>query len=252
VPGQSGQALPDPRGVPEERPTDGDLLRRHVSGDKDAFGLLFLRHRDRLWAVALRTLADADEAADALQDAMISAFRRAGDFRGDSAVTTWLHRIVVNACLDRLRRKAARPATSGMDERTLDALAAGAASPHHADHAADTETSLDVLAALRTLAYEQRAALVLVDMLGYSVADAAEVLGVSTGTVKSRCARGRARLLPRLAHLRGAPRADHGAATQTQPAQTQPAQTQPAQTQAARNQPASPRVSAGEGGDSQA
>ncbi len=240
MPGQSGQALPDPRGAPEQRLTDSDLLRRHVSGDKDAFGLLFLRHRDRLWAVALRTLADADEAADALQDAMISAFRRAGDFRGDSAVTTWLHRIVVNACLDRLRRKAARPATSGMDERTLDALAVGAPGPHHADHAANTETSLDVLAALRTLAYEQRAALVLVDMLGYSVADAAEVLGVSTGTVKSRCARGRARLLPRLAHLRGAPRGDHGAATQA------------AQAQPGRNQPGGPRVSAGEGGDSQA
>jgi RNA polymerase sigma factor (sigma-70 family) len=89
--------------------------------------LLFLRHRDRLWAVALRTLADADEAADALQDAMISAFRRAADFRGESAVTTWLHRIVVNACLDRMRRKAARPATNGMDERALDALARGPA-----------------------------------------------------------------------------------------------------------------------------
>src|SRR5258707_2315844 len=84
--------------------SDADLLRRHVAGDPDAFGELFLRHRDRLWAVAVRTLADPEEAADALQDAMISAFRRAGSFRGDSAVTTWLHRIVVNACLDRLRR----------------------------------------------------------------------------------------------------------------------------------------------------
>ncbi|HWN63471.1 MAG TPA: sigma factor, partial [Streptosporangiaceae bacterium] len=78
--------------MPEVTPTDGELLRRHVGGDQEAFGLLFTRHRDRLWAVALRTLADADEAADALQDAMISAFRRAADFRGESAVTTWLHR----------------------------------------------------------------------------------------------------------------------------------------------------------------
>ena len=60
-------------------------------------------------------------------------------------------------------------------------------------------------AALRTLPPDQQAALVLVDMLGYSVADAAEILGVSQGTVKSRCARGRARLLPRLAHLRNQP-----------------------------------------------
>jgi RNA polymerase sigma-70 factor (ECF subfamily) len=129
---------------------------------------------------------------------MISAFRRAGSFRGDSAVTTWLHRIVVNACLDRLRRKAARPA-DGADERTLDSLAMDRA---RSDSASDSDTSLDVRAALRTLPPDQQAALVLVDMLGYPVADAAEVLGISQGTVKSRCARGRARLAPRLAHLR--------------------------------------------------
>jgi RNA polymerase sigma-70 factor (ECF subfamily) len=170
-----------------------------VAGDPEAFGQLFLRHRDRLWAVAIRTLADPEEAADALQDAMISAFRRADSFRGDSAVTTWLHRIVVNACLDRLRRKAARPAAGGTDERTLDHLAMGHAAP---DPATESDTSLDVAAALRTLPPDQQAALVLVDMLGYSVADASDVLGVSQGTVKSRCARGRARLLPRLAHLR--------------------------------------------------
>jgi RNA polymerase sigma factor (sigma-70 family) len=111
-------------GTDGERASDADLLRRHVAGDSDAFGELFRRHRDRLWAVALRTVCDPEEAADALQDAMISAFRRAADFRGDSAVTTWLHRIVVNACLDRLRRRAVRPVTSAGDEQALDALAA--------------------------------------------------------------------------------------------------------------------------------
>ncbi len=169
-----------------------------MSGDPDAFGTLFARHRDRLWAVAVRTLGDPDDAADALQDAMISAFRGAGRFRGDSAVTTWLHRIVVNACLDLLRRRAARPATSGLAAEALDAVAAG-----HGPAQPDTDTSLDVTAALRTLPPEQRAALVLVDMLGYPVAEAAAVLGISEGTVKSRCSRGRARLLPRLVHLRG-------------------------------------------------
>ena len=172
-----------------------------MNGDADAFGMLFTRHSGRLWAVAVRTLGDADEAGDALQDAMISAFRQASGFRGDSAVTTWLHRIVVNACLDRLRRRAARPAVTGLDERVMDALSPVA--PSGSDEAASADTALDVTAALRTLPPDQRAALVLVDMLGYPVADAAEVLGVSPGTVKSRCSRGRARLLPRLAHLRG-------------------------------------------------
>jgi len=163
--------------------------------------------------VAIRTLADPEEAADAVQDAMISAFRRASSFRGDSAVTTWLHRIVVNACLDRMRRRAVRPAASPGGEEALDSLALGHAVP---DPSAASDTALDVQAALRTLPPDQQAALVLVDMLGYSVADASEILGVSPGTVKSRCARGRARLLPRLAHLRRGP--DHPAA----PARPQP------------------------------
>ena len=177
---------------------DSELLRRHVAGDAEAFGELFRRHRDRLWAVALRTACDPEEAADALQDAMVSAFRRAGDFRGESAVTTWLHRIVVNACLDRLRRRAARPALSTGDEQAFEALVT-----QDNDPARSTDTRLDVDAALRMLPPPQRAALVVVDMLGFGVADAAIILDTSPGTVKSRCARARARLLPYLAHLQG-------------------------------------------------
>jgi RNA polymerase sigma-70 factor, ECF subfamily len=173
-----------------------------VAGDPAAFGTLFSRHRDRLWAVALRTLHDPEDAADALQEAMLSAFRRAAAFRGDAAVTTWLHRIVVNACLDQLRRKASKPAVPADDEAVLDALSQRSGGPA-ADPTSASDTALDVDAALQLLPAEQRAALVLVDMLGYSVATAAEVLGVSAGTVKSRCSRGRARLLPHLAHLRG-------------------------------------------------
>ena len=186
-----------------EWPSDIDLLRRHAAGDSEAFGELFRRHRDRLWAVALRTVCDPEEAADALQDAMVSAFRRAGDFRGDSAVTTWLHRIVVNASLDRLRRKASRPAVSAGDEQAFEAMWSQGADPAPA-----SDTRLDVDAALRILPPQQRAALVVVDMLGFSVADAAAILEISPGTVKSRCARARARLLPYVAHLRG----DGGAA----------------------------------------
>ncbi len=184
----------------EQGPSDAELLRRHIAGDVDAFGELFGRHQDRLWAVAVRTLGDPEEAADALQDAMIAAFRRADGFRGESAVTTWLHRIVVNAALDRMRRRAARPTTACQDEEALDTLATGGQSPK--DPSDSSDTAIDVRAALQQLAPEQHAALVLVDMLGYPVADAAQVLGVSEGTVKSRAARGRARLRPRLAHLR--------------------------------------------------
>jgi RNA polymerase sigma-70 factor (ECF subfamily) len=189
--------------------TDAELLKKHTAGDRDAFGQLFLRHKDRLWAVALRITCDPEEAGDALQDAMISAFRRAADFRGESAVTTWLHRIVVNASLDRLRRRPAQSVSwSGdPDELPIAESRPGAAEGTLAAGPARTEDSVDVRmdvdAALHTLPPPQRAALVLVDMLGYPVSDVAVILGVSEGTVKSRCARGRARLVPHLSHLRG-------------------------------------------------
>jgi len=177
---------------------DKQLVARHVAGDPDAFAELVRRHRDRLWAVAIRTLGNHEEAADALQDALLSAFRRADSFRGDAAVTTWLHRIVVNACLDRVRRTKSRPVDALPDDLDHHSLVASAPEP---DPVLEREARIDVLAALATLGGEQRAAIVLVDMEGYSVDEAATLLGCPAGTVKSRCARGRARLLPLLAHL---------------------------------------------------
>ncbi|MFB6676760.1 RNA polymerase sigma factor SigM [Streptomyces sp. NPDC056390] len=180
--------------------SDQDLLTRHVAGDKDAFGELVRRHRDRLWAVALRTLGDREEAADAVQDALVSAYRAAHTFRGQSAVTTWLHRITVNACLDRARKAASRKTSPVEDAERLEQLL----EPHESAAAPAERNDLhrELFEALGTLPIDQRAALVLVDMQGYPVAEAARVLGVPTGTVKSRCARGRARLLPLVTHLR--------------------------------------------------
>jgi len=183
---------------PVDARDDATLLDAHVAGDPDAFGVLFTRHRDRLWGVALRTMGNPEDAADALQDGMISAFRRADSFRGDAQVTTWLHRIVVNACLDRLRAQKVRAASALPDD--LEEYA-GRGSLTTADHAPDpAEVALQserralVLAALAALPAEQRAALILVDMEGYPVADVARMLDCAEGTVKSRCARGRARL----------------------------------------------------------
>ncbi|MGW2819969.1 RNA polymerase sigma factor SigM [Streptomyces sp. NPDC001443] len=180
--------------------SDQDLLTRHTAGDPDAFGELVRRHRDRLWAVALRTLGDREEAADAVQDALVSAYRAAHTFRGQSAVTTWLHRITVNACLDRARKAASRKTSPVDDTERLEQLL----EPHESASAPAERNDLhrELLEALGTLPPDQRAALVLVDMQGYPVAEAARVLDVPTGTVKSRCARGRARLLPLLTHLR--------------------------------------------------
>lgn len=166
---------------------DRDLLDRHLAGDPDAFGEIFRRHRDRMWAVALRVCRDHEIAADAVQDGFLSAFRRADTYRGDAAVTTWLHRIVVNACLDRLRR--VKPTGEWPREDIADAR----------DATAEVETRMVVEDALATLPEAQRLALVLVDMHGLSVREAAHILDVAEGTVKSRCARGRATLANLLA-----------------------------------------------------
>jgi RNA polymerase sigma-70 factor (ECF subfamily) len=183
-------------------PSDAELLRAHAAGDPDAFAELLHRHRDRLWAVALRTLADREEAADALQDALLSAHRSAAQFRGDSAVTTWLHRIVVNSCLDRLRRRRAHPTVPLPDGTPADEYGLRTGGPEPAAPATDHDTVLTVRAALAGLPADQRTAIVLVDLQGYPVAEVAGILGVAEGTVKSRCSRGRARLAVLLGHLR--------------------------------------------------
>lgn len=191
----TGRAADGPETGSVDRLSDADLLAAHTAGDPEAFSTLVHRHRDRLWAVALRTTGDPDEAADALQDALISAFRRADQYRGEAAVTTWLHRIVVNASLDRLRRRSVRttvPLPDDFDTRE----------PDPTDPIAAMELRWAITQALAELPEDQRAAVLLVDVEGYPVDEAARLLNCPPGTVKSRCSRGRARLATRLAGLR--------------------------------------------------
>lgn len=171
------------RSLVDETRSDADLLAAHVAGDRYAFEELFHRHRRHLYRLARLTTGDPEDAADALQEAMLSAHRHAASFRRDAAVGSWLHRIVVNACLDRLRRAKCRPVA----ELSEDFCPVG-------DRTGQVDTAIIVRRALMRLPIEQRAAVVAVDMQGYSVADTAALLGVAEGTVKSRCARGRARL----------------------------------------------------------
>jgi RNA polymerase sigma-70 factor (ECF subfamily) len=185
--------------APDQRELDAALLAAHVAGDPEAFGELVRLHRDRLWSVALRTTGDPEDAGDALQDALVSAYRNAASFRGEAAVTTWLHRIVVNACLDRMRRRRARP-TVPLPEEDGESGHRGLADPR--DDLDALELRMEIERALAALPADQRAAIVLVDVEGWSVAEAAQALGVPEGTVKSRCSRGRARLAVALAGLR--------------------------------------------------
>ncbi|WP_330234196.1 RNA polymerase sigma factor SigM [Nocardia sp. NBC_00508] len=180
--------------VPDEC-SDVELLRAHVGGQGQAFAVLLGRHHDHLWQTALRTSYTREDAADSLQDALLAAHRTAASFRGEAEVRSWLHAIVVNACLDRIRRNKTRRAVSLSVE--------GMPEPRYGrDEMAEVEMSMVIDQALFALPPEQRTALVAVDVEGYSVAEAAVLLGVAEGTIKSRCARARQRLKQRLDFLR--------------------------------------------------
>ncbi|MBC8092186.1 MAG: RNA polymerase sigma factor SigM [Pseudonocardia sp.] len=172
--------------------TDAELLAAHRVGDVTAFAELVGRHADRMWGVAVRTLDDVHEAADAVQEALLAAHRSAHLYRGDASVRTWLHRILVNTCIDRIRHERVRP-TVPWPVRDI-------ATP--VDATGELTTRMVVEDALCELSVDQRVAIVLVDVHGFGVGEVAQILDVPAGTVKSRCARGRTRLAAMLGHLR--------------------------------------------------
>jgi RNA polymerase sigma-70 factor, ECF subfamily len=177
--------VPDPR-------SDRELLAAHVAGHEGAFDEIVRRYAERLWLLAFRTLDHREDAADAVQETFVSALRGAARYRGESEVSTWLYRITMNACLDRIRRRRTR-STEPLAGHDL---------PMPRDGIDDHLTRLTVADALALLPDGQRLAVVLVDVHGFSITEAAEVLGVREGTVKSRCARARGRLAGLLGHLR--------------------------------------------------
>lgn len=175
-------------------PTDIELVGRVVSGDHDAFNTIMLRHEDRVFSVCLRITGDRDRALDATQETFLTVFRKAGQFKGDAALGTWIYRIAVNTCYDQLR-KAKRRRTDPIPDH-LDPVDPSA--ENEIDSAA---LRPEIRAALDKIPTDFRAAIVLSDIEGMSMTEVAQVLGVPAGTVKSRLFRGR-RLLAE--HL-GAP-----------------------------------------------
>lgn len=175
------------------QPSDAELIAAHRAGDREAFGRLVDRHAHQMWGVAVRMLGDPEDAADAVQDALVASYRRAGTYRGEASVRTWLYRILVNTCIDRLRHERSRP-TVPWPSREVPSRGP--------DQAAELATRMAVTDALALLPPEQRVAVVLVDVQGWPLLEVANVLGVPLGTVKSRCSRGRARLAQLLGYLR--------------------------------------------------
>lgn len=170
---------------------DAELLARVVDGDHDAFNEVMRLHEDRVFSVCLRIMRHREQALDATQETFLTVFRKANQFKGNSALGTWIYRIAVNTCYDQLRKAKRRPSEplpeyyDPADEAAEDAVEAAGMRP-------------DIHEALQRLPQEFRAAIVLSDIEGMSLPETAEVLGIPVGTVKSRVFRARRLLAAQL------------------------------------------------------
>jgi RNA polymerase sigma-70 factor (ECF subfamily) len=189
---------------------DAALLGRLRAGDERAFEEVVRAHAGRFLAVARRLCGSVEDAQDAVQDAMVSAFRGLGTFTGEARLATWLHRIVINAALMRLRSRRSRP------EKSIDALLpAFDDTGHHVDPPAPwsepsemaamrSETRARVRESIAELPETYKTVLVLRDIEELSTEETAAVLGITANAVKVRLHRARQALRTLLdPHFRG-------------------------------------------------
>ena len=162
------------------------LVRRAQKGERYAFEKLVEAHEQRMYTLAARVLGSREDAADAVQEALVRAWLALPKFRGEARFSTWLYRIVVNSAHDvrgKRRDRTAEEPPDPVDPR---------------DRFAEQELSSELQRALDALDETYRVAVVLYDVLGCSYAEIAEMTGVPEGTVKSRIFRGRGELAERL------------------------------------------------------
>ena len=184
--------------------TGGEISRETLEacrrGDREAFRALYEACKDRVYSIAFYFFhADADAAAEVTQQVFLKLMREMAGFRGDAAFSTWLYRLVVNACVDHARGRRAH--VVGEDPVTLDARAATPA-PSHEEMFARREVAASVQRAIATLPTKLRAAILLRYFAELSYSEMAQALNCSMGTVASRLSRGHRLLAKRLAPAR--------------------------------------------------
>jgi RNA polymerase sigma-70 factor (ECF subfamily) len=178
--------------------TDMQLLERARAGDQKATDELLGRHEMRVYRYGLRMCGNEDDAKDVLQETLIAAFRNLQTFRGDSALSTWLYQIARSFCIKQRRRREGEPQHhESMDAQEVRSLASDAPTSDNRSHA--REVTALIQAAIGTLHSDQREALVLRDVEGLSAEEAAEVVGIEVGALKSRLHRARMQLKQQLA-----------------------------------------------------
>lgn len=178
-------------------PDDAELVRRFGEGDERAFDDLLVRYERKVYGIAYRMCGDPDDAREVTQDVFVSAYTALRSFRYEAQVGTWLHRVAVNASLDRLRKRKRRA------ESSLELVGERAdTGPAPEERAEAAERAAAVQAALSKLSDDHRAVLVLHDIQDLDYAGVAEALQIPIGTVKSRIHRARAEMAVLLGHLK--------------------------------------------------
>lgn len=177
-----------------------EILEACRQGDREAFRALYEAYKDRVYSIAFHFFqADPDAAGEVTQQVFLKLMREIGRFRGDAAFSTWLYRLVVNACVDRSRGR--RAEAVGTDAVTLDTMAM-VLEPSHEETLAGREVALTVRRAIAALPPKLRAAILLRYFDDLSYTDMAAALNCSIGTVASRLSRGHRLLAKRLAPVR--------------------------------------------------
>lgn len=179
---------------PDLELTESEAIRRAQEGDPAAFECLYRKHSKRVYGLCLRMLKNAGDAEDLTQQVFLVLFRKIGTFRGDSCLSTWLHRVAVNAVLMHLRRR--RPTETlaeSWDPTRADGHDPREAGPRYAS-APEAVDRLNLMRAIRQLPAGYRRLFLLHDVMGYVHGEIAELLGCSIGCSKSQVHKARRRL----------------------------------------------------------
>jgi len=193
-------------------PEDRELVEQFARGDSHAFDTIVQRYEQRVYAIALRMTGNVEDARDAMQDVFLSALRALRSFRGDAQLSTWFHRVAVNASLDMLRKRkrhVAEPIEEA-GERPSDEVG-----PE--DAAARAARAAEVQRALLHVSADHRAVLVLHDLQDLDYAQTGAALDIPVGTVKSRLHRARIEMAALLGHLRETESTEETPTEETEP-----------------------------------
>ena len=176
-------------------PREAEWIAAAKKGDQDAFAALVRQYEKRVFALTTRLCGNAEDAQEAAQEAFLAAWQGLQFFRGESSFSTWLYRLVSNACVDLLRKEGRHRSAAGPsfnDEEAAIDVADDSPSPHALAEQAELRQQIE--AGLAALPEEYRQVLILREMHQQTYDEIAEILSLDLGTVKSRINRGRKRL----------------------------------------------------------